>query len=287
MWGKFEFALYVAANVDTTRRRVAVVGRAGTTIIDDLGELEEFDRDPWTSGQVSGRVSFEPLRQSAGRRAILRDDEVFPVFRDVVQSVEPLVVQAIERVRKEIDVATADRMSDALRQVFGRVLKELADLENPMRTLLGDEPGTGAEAGDGPSAPTPKPDDSPPGPPPSVDEFDVRPPEGPTSDPSAGSASSAGARQRHLPSVAPDPDPGHRRSRFEAEDGTVLYNDQHADFLLVKNDETQLLDYLATLVAKEYVAYNNPRANPDELAEELVRMLIRVRRHLPARTRRR
>ena len=63
----------------------------------------------------------------------------------------------------------------------------------------------------------------------------------------------------------------------------MLYNDHHADYLLVKDDETALLDYLATLVAKEYVVYNNPRATSEELAEELVRMLVRVRRHLPRR----
>jgi len=49
----------------------------------------------------------------------------------------------------------------------------------------------------------------------------------------------------------------------------------------VKTDEQALLDYLSTLVAKEYIVYNNPRAGPDELAEEMVRMLVRVRRHLP------
>ena len=67
----------------------------------------------------------------------------------------------------------------------------------------------------------------------------------------------------------------------------MLYNEQHADFLLVKDDGPALFDYLATLIAKEYVVYNNPRADTDDLAEELVRMLIRVRRHLPARVRRR
>ena len=46
-----------------------------------------------------------------------------------------------------------------------------------------------------------------------------------------------------------------------------------------------LLDYLATLVAKEYVVYNNPRAESEELAEEMVRMLVRVRRHMPTRRR--
>jgi hypothetical protein len=63
----------------------------------------------------------------------------------------------------------------------------------------------------------------------------------------------------------------------------VLYNERHADYLVVKDDEGALLDYLATLVAKEYVVYNNPRAAPDELAEELVRVLVRVRRHMPRR----
>ena len=61
----------------------------------------------------------------------------------------------------------------------------------------------------------------------------------------------------------------------------MYYNDRHPDYLLLKSDERALLDYLATLVAKEYVVYNNPRADTDELAEEMVRMLVRVRRHLP------
>jgi hypothetical protein len=83
-----------------------------------------------------------------------------------------------------------------------------------------------------------------------------------------------------LPSIAPDPTPGHGRSRFDAEAGLVYYNDRHSDYLLVKDDDAALLDYLASLIAKEYVVYNNPRAVPDDLAEELVRMLVRVRRHL-------
>ena len=288
LWGRLEFALYVAADADA-RRRVAIVGRAGTTIIDDIAELEEFDRDPWTSGRVSGRISFEPLRQSAGRRAVLRDDEIYPVFHDAVLSVEPVLTTAIERLRTEVDAATADRLSDALRQVFGRVLKELADLENPMRTLLGNEPGEGA-ANEGRSPAPPSPgghgdggggDDTP-----GLDELEPRP--APTTSPDAGSsaAASSGGRYRHLPSIQADDEPGHQRSRFDEERGIVLYNEQHADFLLVKADEPALLDYLATLVAKEYVVYNNPRAAADELAEELIRMLVRVRRHLPLRRRR-
>ena len=63
----------------------------------------------------------------------------------------------------------------------------------------------------------------------------------------------------------------------------VFFNDVHGDYLMVKKSETGLLDYLATLVAMEYVVYNNPRASSDEVGEELVRMLVRVRRRIPRR----
>jgi hypothetical protein len=76
---------------------------------------------------------------------------------------------------------------------------------------------------------------------------------------------------------------GHARSRFDPDAGIVFFKDRHPDYLLVKGDETALLDHLSTLVAKEYVVYNNPRATSEDVGEEMVRMLIRVRRHLPRR----
>jgi hypothetical protein len=285
LWGRIEFSLYVAPDTAPTRR-VAVVGRAGTTIIDDLAELEEFDRSPWTSGSVSGQVVFEALLQTAGRRAVLRDRDAFPVFADAVTSIEPLVIKTLERMQQEVDEQTADRLSDAVRRIFGRVLKELADLENPMRTGVGDSPGDGGllsgseqdrsgpdnERNGGGDRPEPAP----------IDDEAQAPDTGPEAD-EPGSARPDDRRSRGLPTIEPDPDPGPSRSRFDAETGIVFYNPLHIDYLLVKNDEAGLLDYLATLVAKEYVVYNNPLANPSDLGEEMVRMIIRVRRHLPRR----
>jgi len=100
-----------------------------------------------------------------------------------------------------------------------------------------------------------------------------------SSEPAAPSARRASA----LPNLVADPTPGEARCRFDAEPGVVFYNERHEDYLLVKDDEAALLDYLSTLVAKEYVLYNNARANPEDFAEEMVRMLVRVRRHLPRR----
>jgi hypothetical protein len=292
LWGRIEFALYVAPEPDRPRR-VAVVGQAGTTIIDDLCELEEFDAPPWSTDQVSGQVVFAALQQTSGRRAIVRDREAFPVFLDAVRSVEPLVTRTLEQVARELDEQVADRVSDMVRRVFGRVLRELDDLDNPMRTPLGSGSGSGAllvalpGAGARPDGAEPPCDDEAPAalmPPPRLE--DLAPPDALPIDHERVEHPSARpdrARARTLPTVAPDPHPAEGRSRFDPDAGVVFYNERHADYLLVKDDEAALLDYLATLVAKEYVLWNNPRAPGEELAEEMVRLVVRVRRHLPRR----
>jgi hypothetical protein len=285
LWGKIEFGLYVAPDSER-RRRVAVVGRAGTTVIDDLAQLDEFDHEPWTSGQVSGHVVFEALQQTAGRRALIRDRDAFPVFRDALQAVEHAVTRAVERVRKDVDARTADRLYDLVRKAFGRVLKELADLDNPMRVGVGSEGGEGGLFEQEEREPTLTPAEQVPRSPADEPTLDQLRPSSPTPGHGPGTAAEPGAephRSRHLPSLAPDPHPGPERSRFDADAATVLYNEGHADFLLVKDEEASLLDYLSTLVAKEYVVYNNPRASSSDVAEEMVRMLVRVRRYLPKR----
>ena len=294
LWGRIEFGLYVAPRPDR-RRRVGVAGPGGTTILDDLAEIEEFAGPPWTTDQVSGLVVFDALKQSAGRRAVLRDREAFPLFVDALRSIEPLVARTLDRVTREIDLDIASRMNETVRRIFGRVLRELSDIENPMRTALGSSLGQGAifagsEGGDSGSAEgeetgsrpgiaddawphtPPRDDDSIPAP----TDPEETPPKGPQARPTGAS--------KPLPSLAVDPSPDGVRSRFDPVERIVYYNDRHPDYLMVKADQQALLDYLATLVAKEYVVYNNPRAAPDDLAEEMIRMLVRVRRHLPRKT---
>lgn len=135
MWGRIEFSIYLAPRPDA-KRRVAVAGRAGTTIIDDLSEIEEFEGAPWSTDQVSGLIAFDGLQQTTGRRALLRDRDAFPIFLDAVQSIEPLVTKTLARVAKEVDAQVADQLNDTVRKIFSKVLKELADLDNPMRSLV-------------------------------------------------------------------------------------------------------------------------------------------------------
>ncbi|HVA05158.1 MAG TPA: hypothetical protein VNG12_00280 [Acidimicrobiales bacterium] len=284
LWGRIDVSLYVAP-ADGRRRRVAVVGRAGTTVFEDLCELEEFAAAPWNSDQVSGQIAFGALQQTAGRRAILRDRDAFPLFVESVKSIEPAVAQTVERIAREVDTQTADRLSDVIRKIFGKVLRELDDLDNPMRSPEGHGPGEGGllEASRSPADDEHQGDGLPHSHP-NLDEL-LPPPEDPVTPESA--LESAKPEERgssRLPTLLPDPDPGEARSRFDSDDGVVYFNDTHGDYLMVKGSEPMLLDYLATLVAKEYVVHNNPRVPADELGEEMVRMLVRVRRHIPKRT---
>jgi len=287
LWGRIDFSLSVVPKPDSGHR-VAVVGRAGTTILDDITQLDEFDSSPWNSDQVGGHIIFPSLVQSAGRRAIVRDRNAFPVFLDAVQGIGPAISRALEKVAREIDMDTSERLSLEVRRIFGRVLKELSDLDNPMRTPVGIEPGGDGlfeAALDGKvqpgytdneaeyfEEPTPAELIAPPMSPPSQSRSL------PPADPEDLGAKPR--RSRQLPSIAPDPSPGTARSRFDAIAGVVYYNQSHIDYLTVKTDDSALLDYISTLVAKEYVVYNNSRSAGEDLAEEMVRVLVRVRSHL-------
>lgn len=299
LWGPIEFTLHVTP-ADGASRSIAVVGRAGTTIIDDLTEMEELDHAPWNSNQVSGRIAFAALHQSAGRRAILRDDEAWPVFKDALEAVRPTVQTLVDRVRREVDQDTADRLTDEIRKVFASVLRELDDIDNPMRTPTGglldpNGPGTGrggSEERDSDGATTENADGEPTEATsdrsttdPSISEptIDELAPNAAETGPEVRTTGDPKRRSRRLPSLEPDTAPTSARSRFDPDERIVLYNENHPDYLMVKGNESDLIDYLATLVAKEYVVYNNPMSGPEELAEEMVRMVIRVRRHLGKR----
>jgi len=280
LWGRIEFSVFVAPK-DGRHRRVAVIGRAGTSIVDDLAEIEEFGDDLWSSDMLSGQIGFAALQQTAGRRAILRDREAFPVFVDAVRAVEQAVRAAVERIAREVDTATTDRLADEVRRIFGRVLRELSDLDNPMRAPIGTELGEGAllspeqasrsNSSLG-SAHVPV----------AIDEL-IEPAEQPVPRARLEGAKPSGVGGSRLPTISPDPTPGMERSRFDVDAGVVLYNESHPDYLSVKDSDALLLDYFTLLVAKEYVIYNHPRAEPASLGEEMVRILARVRRHLPKR----
>ena len=151
------------------------------------------------------------------------------------------------------------------------MLRELRDLDNPMRTPVVSKSGE-----EGPGGPTDTSGEAEGG-----EEGGGRGPRShhPAVDPTQPTTSQQ--RFRSLPNLLPDTLPNEYRSRFQ--DGIIFYNDQHPDYLSVKSDPISKLHYLMTIIAKEYVLYNNPGASPLMVSEEMIRLMTRARKHLPAR----
>lgn len=90
-----------------------------------------------------------------------------------------------------------------------------------------------------------------------------------------------GSQARELPNLVPDPNPDGSRGRFDDDAGIVYYNEWHPDYILVKDDESSLLDYLAPPWWPRSTSTTTRVLLPRSLPEEMVRMLVRVRRHMP------
>jgi len=182
------------------------------------------------------RLRGTPAVGGAGRGAVLRDRDAFPVFVDALRSVEPAVARMLERIAREVDVDVAGRLNEAVRRIFGRVLKELDDLDNPMRTSIGTSP---ARA------------------------------------PCSGAQKEASRQAGVLPFQRL-----HRVPRAtNLPRSTILSLPRSPTTRSRPNHRPRPSP--STDGPRAYVVYNNPRAASDELAEEMVRMLVRVRRHLP------
>jgi hypothetical protein len=260
---------------------------------DEMAEMASVG-PPWDD-QPSAQVILEALAQTTvGRRAILRD--AFPMLVEAARGIQPLVARTLETVARQVDEHAAEQRSDVA-PLLGRAdSDERPQVESPTPTATG-------QAGNG-VVPEPRAAEDEPAPgvlelmAPTVSETNGRssrtngaspspvgePGEHPFSPRAITSPPSAPPPSRrtslHLPPLVPDPRPGTARSRFDARARVALYNDRHPDYLLVKDDEPALLDYLAMLAAKEHAVQSHPGASSDELAEEMVRVLVCIRHHL-------
>jgi hypothetical protein len=80
-------------------------------------------------------------------------------------------------------------------------------------------------------------------------------------------------RSQHVPTVVADPSPGEAR-RFDSDAQGVRTTRVDTDGLLVTDDDGLLLDFLATLVATEYILYTSPGLRVPNSPNRLWAMVI-------------
>lgn len=255
-------------------RSVALVGKGGTTVVDDLAALDEFSRPPWSSGQVQGEVIYPGVEQTTGRKGVVRDADRFPLLVKALGDLEEGLSAELKRLTQEHRERTDRELFVRLREIFAQVLRELNDFENPMRTAVSD-PGGPVGAGGTEPARAPRPDRS---------QDGGGAGAGTQSPVNPDTPSVSRQRQRALPAWRLLPfaeDRRHLRSDFDAEARVILVNELHPDYRAARDDGSAHLHYLTWLTAKELALWQNPHSDAPATAEDMIRILVRARRHLP------
>jgi len=277
-YGYVELSLYIWHS-PTQRRRVTLVGEGGVTIYDDISELDEFDCHPWNSDQVEGEIRFSILRPSSTRRGVVRDSRKFPAFVKAVKSIESLLEREVDQITKEHEKRISRQVLTHLRVIFSKILRELEDVESPVRvpfrTAIG-ELGSGQV----------------------VDELD-RVPAGQKRRKRRrkGDATLAVVdetkegevkrRYRPLPVVYPkdfEESKQHLRSELDRDQKVIYINSSHPDYRLERAEGlASFLNYIVLVTTKEYVVWNNPGADQVTIGEDMIRYLVRARKYMPRR----
>jgi len=279
--GYVEFRLYISPP-SSHRRAVAIVGEAGSVIVDDISDLEDFNHSPWSSGQVEGEIRCNFVKPSSGRKTIVIDRRNYPEFKRAVASVERDIAAEVEKVKREYDSHTDARIFTEIRRIFASVIRELQELESPFKTWVKDphgEEGPGQAADDYDRA--------------LGGEKDRRRRRRGTATSQVADRTQPGTTPqspRSLPSFYPKDfaedellsDKAHCRSYLDRDTRVIYLNTGHPDFQRVWNDPQLKFHYYLLVVCKEYVLYNQPsHVDPTTVGEEMVRFLTRAQRYAP------
>ncbi len=94
--------------------------RCGTRVLEDIAQLESFQRPLWTAGCIQGIVDVPFLNLTPGTRTGVIQDEAFAVFCESLKAVEEVLAQAIEAQRS----AEEERASEHILRTIQRAFKE-------------------------------------------------------------------------------------------------------------------------------------------------------------------
>jgi hypothetical protein len=101
------------------------LSRMGTRVLTNLTELDEFQREPWSSGCLQGIVDAPFLNLTPGTRSgIIRDDR-FERFCLALKNVETLLLQIIAEQRRAEDERASRKMLTTIRKAFQEALMVL------------------------------------------------------------------------------------------------------------------------------------------------------------------
>lgn len=105
-------------------RRVGL-HRAGTRVLENLAELEPFQRSPWTEGYLEGIVDAPFLNLTPGTRSGIIRDSAYTALLEAMEPAAEVLRNLIEEQRKAEEEHTSQKMLRTIQKVFREALMAL------------------------------------------------------------------------------------------------------------------------------------------------------------------
>jgi len=99
--------------------------RAGTRVVADLTELDEFKREPWSSGCLQGIVDAAFLNLTPGTRTGIVRDSAFADLCQAVTDVERALIRIIAEQRQAEEERASRKMLNTIQKAFKEALLAL------------------------------------------------------------------------------------------------------------------------------------------------------------------
>ena len=120
--GDVYLELYLAA--PQAERKVGL-HRAGTRVLENLVELEPFQRSPWTEGYLEGIVDAPFLNLTPGTRSGIIHDCAYSALLEAMEPAAEVLRDLIEEQRKAEEEHTSQKMLRTIQKAFREALMAL------------------------------------------------------------------------------------------------------------------------------------------------------------------
>jgi hypothetical protein len=121
-WGEVYLEVYLDAL--KPENRVGLY-RHGTRVLEDIAQLDVFQRDPWTSGCLQGILDASFLTLTPGTRSGILQDERLDALCRALEPTEALLLQAIEEQKRAAEEQASKEILRSIHRAFREALLAL------------------------------------------------------------------------------------------------------------------------------------------------------------------
>jgi hypothetical protein len=151
-------------NVPAEENRVALF-RNGTRVLEDIAQLDDFARSPWTTRYLQGHVDAPFVNLTPGTRSGLVHDDAYAALREAIGPLEARLIELIEEQQRAEDEQASRELLRTIQRAFREALLALPAEEYDWFDIhtRAQRAGSGAPSADGAAAAGGSVDDAMPG----------------------------------------------------------------------------------------------------------------------------